>query len=313
MIFGAKVGPIRLGKTRSRETILADRCRNGTAKRRCPLYKNQSRLTIGNEGPIMKKTMLTTAVLGALMAGNAMAADLRTKAPILKAPPPPAFSWTGCYLDAGVGYGLWDQEHSVTFANSGATNIETTTGGRGWLGRFGGGCDLQLSGTLSNFVVGVFGDYDLMDLTGTMTTGGVTAGTGTPIIGDEKESSAWAVGGRIGYAVAPQVLTYVDGGWTQTRFDQVNLKTEFTGAPTGFAFSAHDYNGWFLGGGVEYNFTWLPIQGLFLRTEYRYSSYNRDDLTEFNIATGAPSNILHSRKFVQTVTTSLVWRFNWFR
>ena len=253
----------------------------------------------------MKKTMLSSLVLGALMAGNAMAADMRVKAPIMKAPPPPAFSWTGCYLNAGVGYGLWDQEHSETSVRGGF-DVETSAGGRGWLGRFGGGCDLQLSGTLSNFVIGAFGDYDTMDLTGTtslLLTGNVAS---------EKESSAWAAGGRIGYVVAPQVLTYFDGGWTETRFDQMNETTNF-GVVGGFMFPSHTYNGWFLGGGVEYNFTWLPIQGLFLRTEYRYNAYTRDDLAEFAVATGAPSGvILHSKKEVQTVTTSLVWRFNWF-
>jgi outer membrane immunogenic protein len=255
----------------------------------------------------MKKTMLTTVVLGALMAGNAMAADLRTKAPIMKAPPPaPAFSWTGCYLNAGVGYGLWNQEHSESNA-VGVTVVETNAGGRGWLGRFGGGCDLQLNGTFfGNLVIGAFGDYDTMDLTGSTSLLSIAA------VANEKESSAWAAGGRIGYAVGPQVLTYFDGGWSQTRFDQLNETTAF-GVFNGFGFPAHDYNGWFLGGGVEYNFTWLPIQGLFWRTEYRYNSYNQDTLTEFNIATGLPSGIfMQSKKEVQTVTSSLVWRFNWF-
>lgn len=252
----------------------------------------------------MKKTMLTSVVLGALMAGNAMAADMRVKAPVMP-PPMPTFSWTGCYLNAGVGYGLWDQQHTESNL-AGISVVETDAGGRGWLGRFGGGCDLQLSGTFSNFVIGVFGDYDTMDLTGS------TSLLLTGDVADEKESSAWAVGGRIGWAVAPQVLTYVSGGWAETRFDQLNETTRF-GVVNGFGFPSHTYNGWFLGGGVEYNFTWLPIQGLFWRTEYRYNSYNGDTLTEFNLATGVPSGIfMQSEKKVQTVTTSLVWRFNWF-
>jgi outer membrane immunogenic protein len=259
----------------------------------------------------MKKSLITSVVFGALMAGNAVAADMAVKAPIMKAPPM-VYNWTGCYLDAGVGYGLWNQDHSITFANTGLTTLETTDGGRGWLGRFGGGCDLQLSGTFSNFVVGVFGDYDVMDLNGTLSPGGVTFRTGIPVIGDEKESSAWAFGGRVGYLLTPTILSYVDAGYTQTRFDQVNLKDNIFGVPTGFAFPQHTYNGWFLGSGFEYQFTWLPVQGLFLRTEYRYASYNRDDLTDFNIATGATLNTLHSKKEVHTVTTSLVWRFNWF-
>jgi len=262
-------------------------------------------------GVYMNRLLLSGIAFGLIAASPTVAADMRVKAPVM--PPMPVFSWTGCYLDAGVGYGLWNQDHDVTFVNSGVTNLETTDGGRGWLGRFGGGCDYQLTGTaLSNFVIGFFGDYDTMDLTGTIATGGFTR-AGAAVFGDEKESAAWAVGGRIGYVIAPQVLTYFDGGWAQTRFDQINLQGDILGISTGFAFPQHTYSGWFLGGGFEYNFTWLPIQGLFLRTEYRFASYNRDDLREFDVVTGAPANILHSKKEVQTVTTSLVWRFNFFR
>ena len=249
--------------------------------------------------------LILSGIALSLLAGQATAADMRLKAPPMM-PPAPVFSWTGCYLNAGVGYGLWDQEHSE-FNRAGVAVVQTDTGGRGWLGRFGGGCDYQLSGGFfSNFVIGVFGDYDTMDLTGS------TSLLFTGDVADEKESSAWAVGGRIGWAVAPQVLTYVSGGWSETRFDQMNETTRF-GVVNGFGFPSHTYNGWFLGGGFEYNFTWLPVQGLFLRTEYRYNSYNRDTLAEFDVATLTPSGIfMQSEKKVQTVTTSLVWRFNWF-
>ncbi|HEY6256377.1 MAG TPA: hypothetical protein VIY51_11360, partial [Xanthobacteraceae bacterium] len=119
---------------------------------------------------------------GLLAGGPAMAADMSVKAPLMKAPMP-VFSWTGCYIDGGVGYGMWNQDHSITAAlvatptipNS-FNSLEVTNGGRGWLGRFGGGCDLQLSGTFSSFVIGAFGDYDWMDLKGSLTTQLVNSG-----------------------------------------------------------------------------------------------------------------------------------------
>jgi len=262
----------------------------------------------------MKKMLIPSVVFGALVAGSAMAADLPVKAPILKAPPP-AFSWTGCYIDGGGGYGMWNQDHTTTTSFGGVPNgltVSNTGGGRGWLGRFGAGCDYQYAGS---WVIGAFGDYDWMDLNGSVVDLTVT-NSGNPILGNEKESSAWSIGGRIGYLIAPMVLGYVDAGYTQTRFDQVNLFNNL-GVATGNAFPANTYHGWFLGSGFDYNFNWLPIPGLFLRTEYRYSSYSTADLLEFNLATGAPAgntglgNVLHSNKQVQTVTTSLVWRFNW--
>jgi outer membrane immunogenic protein len=268
----------------------------------------------------MKKILGTGALIaGALLvAGSAMAADLKAPAPMLmKAPPPPVMTWTGCYLDAGAGYGMWNQDHNInsTAGAGGAPNSfvssDVTNGGRGWLGRFGAGCDYQVS---SSWVIGVFGDYDWMNLKGSLSTQLVNAGGGATQA-DEKETSAWSAGARIGYLITPSILTYVNGGWTQTRFDQMNI-TNAVGIVGSNAFPAHTYQGWFLGSGFEYAFTWLPINGLFVRSEYRYSTYKRDDLTEFNVNTGLPSgngglgNVLHAQKQTQTITTSLVWRFN---
>jgi outer membrane immunogenic protein len=269
----------------------------------------------------MKKKVIAGALAAGaiLIAGSAVAADMPARAPMLmKAPPMAVYNWTGCYLDAGAGYGMWNQDHNVTaaVAGSGVPNsfqsIDVTNGGRGWLGRFGAGCDYQVS---SSWVVGVFGDYDWMNLKGSLTTQLSTAG-GAPTQADETESSAWSAGARIGYLITPTVLTYVDGGYTQTRFDQMNEVT-VRGVATGNAFPAHTYQGWFIGSGFEYAFTWLPINGLFVRSEYRYSTYKRDDLMQFNIASGLPAgnaglgSVLHAQNQVQTITTSLVWRFNW--
>jgi outer membrane immunogenic protein len=178
-------------------------------------------------GP-MKKLLLAAVALVALAAGPAVAADLGRKAPAYippPAPPPPTF--TGCYVNGGGGYGLWNIDHSTEFGGQQITT-ETTSGGRGWLGRVGGGCDYQFgtgSGFWGNWVVGAFADYDFMDL---------HKNFDIPffgIAGEEKEKSAWAVGGRIGYLVTPNVFTYWNGGYTETRFDQINLNGVFFNTP----------------------------------------------------------------------------------
>ena len=95
----------------------------------------------------------------------------------LKAPPilPPAVSWTGCYLSAGGGYGMFNAD---SFAEDAGVAITTTStsGGRGWLGRFGGGCDYQVA---PRWVIGVFGDYDLANITGFADSGLGSGGTAT--------------------------------------------------------------------------------------------------------------------------------------
>lgn len=107
----------------------------------------------------MKKLLLASLAGLILTTGWAVAADIATPAPIYKAPPPapPVASWTGCYIDGGAGYGLFNQDH-VTALPAGGATVPETDGGRGWLGRFGGGCDYQTPLFDNRLVVGVFGD-----------------------------------------------------------------------------------------------------------------------------------------------------------
>ena len=126
-------------------------------------------------------------------------------------------------------------------------------------------------------------------------------------------SSTWAVGGRAGYLVTPRFLTFFDGGFTQARFDQINYNFSIAGGgPTGVNLPGQTYNGWFIGSGYEYAFDWLPIPGIFWKTEYRYSQYN-SATPSFVTTAGVPTGFsLNTTKFTQFVSTELVWRFNWF-
>ena len=59
----------------------------------------------------MKSFALPVAAFSTLLAGAASAADMRMP---VKAPPPApvvaVYNWTGCYVGAGGGYGMFDQE-----------------------------------------------------------------------------------------------------------------------------------------------------------------------------------------------------------
>jgi outer membrane immunogenic protein len=255
----------------------------------------------------MKRLFIASAVALALSASSAFAADLSV--PYYKAPPPlpPPVSWTGCYVDGGIGYGMYTQtSHSEISATYVPIGAQVTNGGEGWLGRLGGGCDYQTPLLDHRVVVGAFADYDFMNLRGTFSD------PSGPVTGSEKETGAWYAGGRLGYLVTPSLLTYVDGGYTQTRFSPINFLTPLA-APvaTGLTLSGHTYNGWFIGGGTEYALNFLPIHGLFWRTEYRYADYQAADVPIVIAATGGPFGVSeHIQKDVQTITSGLVWRFN---
>jgi outer membrane immunogenic protein len=109
--------------------------------------------------------------------------------------------------------------------------------------------------------------------------------------------------------VVPQLLTYVSGGYTQARFDAVN----FIGGPVGSTtvMDAQTYKGWFIGSGVEYGIDFLP--GLFWKTEYRYAQYDAESpaITRTSLTAGtAIIGFEDSKKYVQTIRSELVYRFN---
>ena len=249
----------------------------------------------------MKRILFSVATVVA-MAAPALAADMR--APVMKAPPMAPMSWTGCYLEGGGGYGLWDQ-NVTSFLNGSPSDARVNNGGRGWFGTVGGGCDVQVSGS---WVVGFFADYDFSDIHGTASV----PLSGDSYAGSEKMRSAWSVGGRIGYLITPSVLTYFSGGFTEARFGAINLAPTITPASPAFTIGSHSYSGWFLGGGYEYNLNWLP--GWFWKTEYRFAQYETDSLPLTVYNTGAATTrSIDSTKYVQTIRSELVYRFNWGR
>ena len=227
------------------------------------------------------------------------------------APAPVAIaSWTGCYVGAGGGYGMFVQRHHTVTA-PGLPFIaagEVDTGGKGWFGTVQVGCDYQFG---DRWVFGAFGDYDRSGLRGNL------APAAGGFVGEERQKDTWAAGGRLGYVVIPRLLAYVSGGYTETRFDSVSFVSTFDGSPTGVTLDAQKYKGWFIGTGYEYGLDILP--GLFWKTEYRYSSYRAENPGIHFLGGGGgfavvPGTTLigseNSKKDVQTIRSELVYRFN---
>jgi outer membrane immunogenic protein len=249
----------------------------------------------------MKKLVLALTAVAAFTA-PAFAADMAPRAytkaaPVMAAAP----SWTGCYVGGGGGYGMWNQTNRQVI--DGPPRVvesnDWTNGGRGYFGTVQGGCDYQFAG---QFVIGGFGDYDFSSIKGQF---GQTNANRT---GDEKLSSTWSVGGRVGWIALPGLLTYFSAGYTESTFDRVNLA--FFGAAPDLFFNKATYKGYFIGAGDEYALTFLP--GLFWKTEYRFSDLGTQTNESFFIANGARvGDGFDSHKYVHTVRSELVYRFNW--
>jgi outer membrane immunogenic protein len=253
----------------------------------------------------MKKLLLATTALAAL-SGSAFAADLPARV-YTKAPPPVvAPSWTGFYIFGGAGGGIWaSDQHTQVTATGAPLGIDTRAGGSGWFGTVGAGYDWQVN---PSWVFGILADGQFGSLRGNIND------TFAGLTGFEKLQDQWAAGVRVGYLVAPNVLSYVNGGYSGAHFNGTELFSIASGVAAGAHTNSFNRNGWFVGGGVENNLNIFGITapGWFMKTEYRSSFYDQKTASEFVDGTNAlVGRDIKFNNWNQTVSTSLVYRFNW--
>lgn len=275
----------------------------------------------------MKKILLALTAVAA-MTGSASAADLGAR-PYVKAPmPAPVANWTGFYIFGGGGGGLWNADSNVNstgvvtapFGGFGPAGTALTRdqrlGGSGWFGTVGIGYDWQVT---PSWVIGAFADGQFGEIRGSLSD---------PFLGTEgreKLRTSYAAGARLGYLVAPNVLSYVNAGYSGSEWSGTTqtflVAPAF--APTGAQTTTGSFrrDGWFIGGGVENNLNIFGISapGWFMKTEYRSTFYNRISLpttfaagNAFGGAAGtATGEAITFKPWTQTISTSLVYRFNW--
>jgi len=253
--------------------------------------------------------LVLALVATAAFTGSASAADLAAR-PYTKAPAPMAVapSWTGFYIFGGAGGGLWAADtYTQVTATAFPLTINQRQGGSGWFGTVGAGYDWQFGGS---WVAGIFGDGQFGSIKGTIQDPTLLAG----FSGSEKLQDSWAAGVRLGYLVAPNVLSYVNGGYSGSHWSGTTLLGTFSGLPVGAHTNSFNRNGWFVGGGVENNLNIFGISapGWFMKTEYRSAFYDRKAINELVDGTNAlVGRDINFKPWVQTISTSLVYRFNW--
>jgi outer membrane immunogenic protein len=106
----------------------------------------------------------------------------------------------------------------------------------------------------------------------------------------------------------------VNGGYSGAHFSGTNMLLVATGAPAGVHTNSFNRNGWFVGGGVENNLNIFGITapGWFMKTEYRSAFYDRKDIAvRTDVGNLATTDTISFKPWVQTISTSLVYRFNW--
>jgi outer membrane immunogenic protein len=198
----------------------------------------------------MMKSIFLATVASLIMSGAAIAADAVDQIPTAPAAvdTPATFSWAGGYAGALTGYGWTKGE----FSSDDESTKATLKGGR--VGGFAG-WNFDVG---NNVILGAEGDinYDFNEKT----------------IGSTKVKTdlSGSVRARAGYAV-DKALFFVAGGWTAARAEANDV-----------GYNPKDtFNGWTVGGGVDYAIT----NKIFARGEYRYNDFGSKNMdgTKFDL------------------------------
>jgi outer membrane immunogenic protein len=282
-------------------------------------------------GARMKRIMLTTVAGVALLAcAPAMAADLAVKAPRVApvAPPPPAFSWTGCFIGAHWGWGFGKKDVDETEVDNILSGfiVETfrTSGTVDTSGPlFGGqvGCDYEFGVGKGfgpgGFVIGIQGDIAAADINGFEQDPFLASfNDDRSALLRVKEDTIASVTGRIGFVLPAQVLWYFRGGgaWTHDRWDlALAAQNRDTFAGLGANVFTQSRSGWTVGAGVEWAF--LPNWSAFVEWDhYDFGTKNLVSNTDCFItcAVFAQTQSIETKQRVETVKIGVNYRFNLF-
>jgi outer membrane immunogenic protein len=237
----------------------------------------------------MKKLLIAAATLATLIGTPALAADMALKA--APAPMAPACVWCGWYIGLNAGW--------VGSTRNNITNTGTDTGGGGLgsalvigsiptsvsdrLSGFIGGGQIGYNWQISNWLVGLEGDFD--GVSAKKTTSVVFPGSilSVPLTTTYTRQLDWlsTVRGRVGVVALPNLLLYVTGG---VAIGEVKTGNAFIcptcGPPASTEATTTNSNnttraGGTVGGGVE----WMVAPHWSIKAEYLYADLGRTNST----------------------------------
>jgi outer membrane immunogenic protein len=221
----------------------------------------------------MRKILLGTVGLAAMLASPAMAADMR-----VPPPPPPVlyYDWSGAYVGFNVG-GVWydHNQHfptptavtpafpatSASFGTSGSDGILGFHAGTQWQwGAWVLGVEAALSGCF----------HECRSVSGVNTS---------PLFGgpnqlfEHKMTNLFTVGPRIGYAW-DRWMIFATGGWASANLKSsrcvVNSAAGCDGPGSNFNGASRNNDGWYAGGGFDYMVHKGSLVDVILGVEYQH-------------------------------------------
>jgi len=229
------------------------------------------------------------------LAEVASAADIPTKAPVYKAPPAASSTWTGWYLGVNAG-GNWGTSETSTSVAPPAVAPAVSAAGAALINALGQPAKINTSGfvgglhggynyQISQWLVGLEGEFDYFHSAGSRRASSVGLGPGATVIVNSSMSTDWlfTLRPRVGwvsnnwlfYGTGGLAVTQLKGAWSFSNPGGVPALSEAAAASSTKA-------GWALGGGVE---TMLPGRWV-VGAEYLYVNFGNISATSFSV-TGA--------------------------
>jgi outer membrane immunogenic protein len=262
---------------------------------------------------VMKKLVVAAVVLGALIM-PAMAADVPAPA-YTKAPPPPAFNWTGFYLGGNAGWGsIDDNALPFCFTPSGVwqgPGCDTVPGGRVRGSGLVGGGQAGYNWQFARLVVGLETDIQGGDIKASTNVPGPfeiiglgSSGPGVSFTAQEKLSWIGTLRGRFGVAF-DTVMIYATGGFA---YGGVSVSQAHILPAVQYPSSAsRDLNGWTFGGGVE----WAFLGNLSARVEGLYYDLGTISTSSGSVPPISPTYVAGKNFDAQgaIIRAGLNWRF----
>jgi outer membrane immunogenic protein len=270
----------------------------------------------------MKKLFLASISLIALSAGGAFAADMPVKA--RPAPPPPVYSWSGCYGGGFVGYGWGNSQHrsldprrvptgpgdSESAGKAVSGDITPSFDMSGALGGFNVGCQYQFGWWL----VGVEGDgaatnkdgqaFNFFNGKGASTA---TFGNFRPYVSQTTERWMATARLRLGWA-ADKWLFFITGGGA---WSGVEVTVWDSLVPVITAHHKRTLTGWTAGAGWEYalGYGW-SWKSEFLYIDYGWTKYfDPADTCSPDCRVFLNPREVSLKNYI--FRTGLNWRFDW--
>ena len=252
----------------------------------------------------MRKIALATlALLG--LTDLSLAADLPVKAPPM---PAPVFTWTGFYVGGNAGWG-WGQGVSTAFIGDSAFPTGTVFNeihSHGFLGGAQVGFNYQ---TAYNLVVGVEGEWDWSNISGTATTISTVTLPGRSSTTTGRIKDIADLTGRVGFA-AGNWLFYGKGGVALDQTSSSGVFLSPTGTLVDTSATSTDRSGWVVGAGFE----WAFAPAWSAKIEYEHFDFGSTNVgvSHILIATGAFSQtFVSSTEKLDVVKGGINYRFNW--